>query len=66
MNTNCYKCKFKHNIPGDSHISCSNPDPLMTAKEHGIRMGWFIYPINFDPAWRTKECDNFIENMKKK
>lgn len=25
---------------------------------HGIRNGWFMWPINFDPAWLTN-CDGF-------
>lgn len=26
--------------------------------EHGIRMGWFAWPLNFDPTW-LKSCDGF-------
>ena len=56
----CYHCKFKGNIPGDVvHISCSNPDPKMGGGIHGIRNGWFIYPIWFDPVWKQKRCENF-------
>lgn len=25
---------------------------------HGIRSGWFMWPINFDPVW-LEECDGF-------
>lgn len=25
MKPNCYECKWKRNIPGDCHISCSHP-----------------------------------------
>lgn len=25
---------------------------------HGIRMGWFQHPYNFDPVW-LKECSGF-------
>ena len=28
------------------------------ADDHGIRNGWFIWPINFDPVWLTN-CDGF-------
>jgi len=28
------------------------------AQAHGIRMGWFIWPANFDPCWLTN-CDGF-------
>lgn len=57
----CYKCEFRRSIPGDCHTQCTNPDPEMTGSEHGIQNGWFFYPFNFDPIWKTKECDNFKE-----
>jgi hypothetical protein len=37
----------------------AKPDPAMTGDAHGIRNGWFIYPMLFDPVWRTKECSNW-------
>ncbi len=58
---NCYKCKHKRNIQGDCHISCANPDKQMASNEYGIKSGWFSYPFNFDPVWKTKECANFEE-----
>lgn len=27
---------------------------------HGIRMGWFMWPVNFDPTWLVN-CDGFTE-----
>jgi len=59
--TNCYKCKYLRKIPGNCHIQCSKPDVDMTGDTHGIRSGWFFYPINFDPVWMTKECSNYEE-----
>jgi hypothetical protein len=58
MKTNCHKCVNKRNVPGDAHIACAKPDPNMTGNPIGIRMGWFFYPICFDPNWMTKECCN--------
>ena len=55
----CYECKYKQNVPGNSHIECTNPDPYMTGDAYGIRKGWFIYPVLFDPTWKTKTCSNF-------
>jgi hypothetical protein len=26
--------------------------------EHGIRCGWFMWPVNFDPVW-LENCDGF-------
>lgn len=25
---------------------------------HGIRKGWFMWPVNFDPVW-LESCDGF-------
>lgn len=55
----CFYCIHKRTIPGDCHISCANPDRDMTGNLHGIFSGWFFYPINFDPSWKTKKCCNF-------
>ena len=63
--TNCYKCIHKRGVSGSCHSSCVKPDPQMTGNEHGIKSGWFFYPINFDPIWKTKECSNFEAKEKK-
>jgi hypothetical protein len=62
MKTDCFKCKYRRNIPGEFHISCRKPDPEMIGHVYGINNGWFIYPENFDPVWRAKECANFEED----
>ena len=89
---NCYDCKFRRNVPGDTHSSCVHPggaevignnplaqalaifmdykpieaemkEPLrITANPHGIRMGWFHYPVNFDPAW-LESCNGFEKRV---
>jgi len=28
------------------------------ADPHGVRNGWFMWPVNFDPAW-LMSCDGF-------
>lgn len=61
----CWDCQFKQAIPRDAHIRCLNPDPEMIGDPHGIRMGWFWYPLNFDPVWKQKKCCNFKEKEKK-
>jgi hypothetical protein len=30
---------------------------------HGIRSGWFMWPLNFDPVW-LKSCNGFSNNQK--
>ena len=66
----CYKCESKRSVPGNCHIRCATPDSEMTGLEHGIKNGWFIYPILFDPIWATKKCDNFtpkdVDNFRTK
>ena len=57
----CRTCKWRRNVPGNVHIQCAKPDWNMTGDPHGIRRGWFIYPILFDPIWRTSDCANFEE-----
>lgn len=61
----CVNCTHRRSIPYDAHIQCSKPDTNMTGDIHGIRNGWFLYPLNFDPTWKTKKCDNF-ESIQKK
>ena len=59
MMTECYTCQHKRSVPGNCHIKCAEPDPDMTGNDHGIANGWFIYPMLFDPTWKTKLCANF-------
>lgn len=54
----CYECKHRMQVPGSTHSACSNPDRNMTGDNHGIKNGWFFYPVNFDPTWKTKFCNN--------
>lgn len=43
----CYNCKNMRSIPGNCHIMCTKPDPDMTGHPHGIKNGWFLYPLLF-------------------
>lgn len=61
MHNKCDICKFKRNIPGDTHISCVNPDPRIKLS---YCKRWFMYPINFDPVWMPFDCNNFQEQGK--
>lgn len=36
----------------------------VTAKQHGIDNGWFIWPWNFDPVWLLT-CNGFQEKEAK-
>lgn len=57
----CYSCVHKRTIPGDAHIQCVNPDDAMEGYPHGIRMGWWMYPVVFDPTWNLTICRNHKE-----
>lgn len=54
----CYKCVHRREIPGDRHSRCLNHSAHVTGRLHGIRNGWFWWPINFDPLWLVS-CDGF-------
>jgi hypothetical protein len=55
----CYSCEHRRTCPGDCHSSCAVPDPNMKGEGYGIQNGWFFYPINFDPTWKIKWCNNY-------
>ena len=59
MKTECYQCTHRKEIPGDAHSRCVKPDAAMVGNPHGIKKGWFMYPINFDPVWKERLCQNF-------
>ena len=64
MISECWNCTHRHEVPGDAHIRCNNPDSEMTGNPHGIRNGWFFYPMCFDPTWKTKPCSNYKAEAK--
>ena len=57
----CYQCAHRRNVPGNCHIACANPSEAMVGDEHGIRNGWWMYPMLFDPTWNTTICPNHEE-----
>lgn len=56
----CYKCVHRLTIPGNYHSRCNNHGAKVTGDPHGIKMGWFHWPLNFDPVW-LKSCDGFSD-----
>lgn len=58
MRNKCYECKFRGEVPGDAHSSCTNRNAKVVGDSHGIASGWFFHPFNFDPVW-LEECDGF-------
>jgi len=55
----CFRCQNMGRVLGNSHIKCDKPDPEMTGVPHGVKNGWFFYPLLFDPVWKEKTCNNF-------
>jgi hypothetical protein len=58
----CYSCLYRGTVSGSAHISCTNPDPTMKGDPHGVEKGWFFYPHNFDPVWKTNQCICYAPN----
>ena len=61
----CHKCVHRLTIPGNAHTRCNNHTAKVEGNEHGIRSGWFKWPLNFDPTWLIS-CDGFSKNKKDK
>ena len=61
----CYKCVHRLPVPGDAHSRCNNISANVTGNPHGIRSGWFLWPLNFDPTW-LESCDGFSDDPKDK
>lgn len=73
---NCYRCKHRRGLTYSCHSSCEHPlmsgkarvlalatgiNPLgVTGSEHGLKNGWFFWPLDFDPVW-LETCDGFDE-----
>ena len=50
---------------GRGDVFAIYPEALnIKANPHGIKNGWFNYPINFDPCW-LENCDGFKPKEKK-
>jgi hypothetical protein len=62
---NCYKCVHRLDVPGDAHSRCNNHVAKVKGNPIGIRRGWFMWPLNFDPSWLVS-CDGFSDNPKDK
>lgn len=58
----CHECAFKKYVPGSSHhIECMRDFTgikIPELSEHGIRNGWCMWPLNFDPIW-VGPCEGF-------
>jgi hypothetical protein len=64
-NKNCYECVHRLEIPGSCHSRCNNHNAKVEGNQHGIKNGWFRWPLNFDPVWLIS-CDGFSDNTEDK
>lgn len=59
-------CRYPGNSTGmfDFFNKCNSDNALklkIVGNAHGIRSGWFMWPVNFDPVW-LENCAGFAEN----
>ena len=64
----CWSCAYKKSIPGNAHIRCrfdwiGQKQIMPVGKEHGIRNGWYMFPLNYDPTWMTNNCPQWSETI---
>lgn len=72
-------CEYPYFSAEDKHkyslLAIANPPMLnellkqnfgFTGDMHGIRAGWFTFPINFDPTWMNGECTKHSNILPKK
>lgn len=38
----------------EGQVSLPDYDLLVQGNPHGVRSGWFMWPVDYDPAWLTK------------
>jgi hypothetical protein len=73
MKADCYQCKWRRDLSGNTHSRCCHPDLgagnitkyldagkrfNIKANQHGVKKGWFQWPFNYDPIW-LENCDEF-------
>ena len=55
----CQNCYFKRDLSGDAHVACANKTcNVHNVNQHGVKNGWFAFPLNFDPIW-ADSCNGF-------
>ena len=64
MKAKCFECAYKGAKPGDAHTRCKydwskSKFMMPRGNPHGIRHGWYMFPLNYDPVWMQEECQAF-------
>jgi len=57
----CLTCVHRRDVPGSAHSRCNNVSAIVKGDEHGIKKGWFTWPLDFDPVWLIS-CDGYSDN----
>ena len=57
----CYSCAYKGTNPGSAHIRCNfgwmgSGLTRPAGKSYGVKHGWWIFPLSFDPVWMVGQC----------
>jgi len=47
-----------HSSQRGGPIAVGNGGFTVKGNQHGIKNGWFMHPLNFDPSW-VEECNGF-------
>jgi hypothetical protein len=60
--TECWTCVHRMSLPGSNgRIRCLQPDSQMTGDPIAMRGKGFLYPLVFDPLFKTRLCRNYEE-----
>ena len=62
----CYDCAYRGTIPGNAHSKClfdfkKARIDMPAGDPYGIKQGWYIFPLNYDPVWMDTDCGGFAE-----
>lgn len=63
---NCYSCGYCREVIGSAHKQC-NFDWLRAGMKspecdlYGVKMGWYNFPVDFDPTWQKSHCPAWSE-----
>lgn len=59
--SNCYECIHRGALPGSCHSRCRNISAKVKMNPYGVKSGWGLWPIDFDPIW-VESCDGFSQD----
>lgn len=57
--TQCYRCRHRRPTYFNTHSACASPPATLKVDAHGVRNGWVLFPVNFDPVWLADRCSRF-------